>query len=47
VWLGQALQKEDKLAEAKAAYEKALEIQPGYKWVEMALLPSVTKSAKE
>ena len=34
IWLGQALQKEEKPADAKAAYQKALEIQPGNKWVD-------------
>jgi tetratricopeptide (TPR) repeat protein len=47
VWLGQALQKENKPAEAKAAYEKALEIQPGNQWVQRVLLPSLDKPAKE
>ena len=30
VWLGQALQKDEKHDEARAAYQKALAIQPGY-----------------
>ena len=47
IWLGQALQKEEKPAEAKAAYEKALEIQPGNQWVRRVLLPSLDKPAKE
>jgi tetratricopeptide (TPR) repeat protein len=47
IWLGQALQKEEKPAEAKAAYEKALEIQPGNQWVQRVLLPSLDKPAKE
>ena len=46
VWLGQTLQKEEKTADAKAAYEKALEIQPNYQWVRRILLPSVS-GAKE
>jgi tetratricopeptide (TPR) repeat protein len=47
IWLGQALQKEEKPADAKAAYQKALEIQPGNQWVLRVLLPSLDKPAKE
>ena len=47
IWLGQALQKEEKPADAKAAYQKALEIQPGNKWVELVLIPSLAKTGKE
>jgi len=47
IWLGQALHKEDKPAEAKAAYEKALEIQPDNQWVRRVLLPALDKPAKE
>lgn len=47
IWLGQALQKEEKPADAKAAYEKALEIQPDNQWVRRVLLPSLDKPAKE
>jgi tetratricopeptide (TPR) repeat protein len=47
VWLGQALQRQEKLADAKAAYEKALEVQPGYQWVQRFLLPSLNGPAKE
>ena len=47
IWLGQALQKEEKPAEAKAAYEKALEIQPGNQWVRRVLLPSLDKPTRE
>ena len=46
VWLGRTLQKEDKTADAKVAYEKALEIQPDYQWVRRVLLPSLS-AAKE
>jgi tetratricopeptide (TPR) repeat protein len=45
VWLGQALQKEEKKEEARAAYQKALELQPGNQWVTRVLLPSL--DAKE
>jgi tetratricopeptide (TPR) repeat protein len=47
VWLGQALQKDEKLDEARAAYQKALAIQPGYQWVQRVLLPSLDSSAKQ
>ena len=40
-WLGQALQQDDKRDEARAAYQKALAVQPGYQWVERVLLPSL------
>ncbi len=42
-WLGQVLQKENKPAEATAAYEKALALEPNYSWVKNVLLPSVKK----
>jgi tetratricopeptide (TPR) repeat protein len=45
IWLGQALQKEEKKEEARAAYQKALELQPGNQWVARVLLPSL--DAKE
>ena len=41
IWLGQTLQKEDKQEEARAAYRKALELQPGNQWVTRVLLPSL------
>ena len=47
IWLGQALQKEEKIEDARAAYQKALEIQPGYQWVQRVLLPSLSGPAKE
>lgn len=47
VWLGQALQRQEKPTDAKVAYEKALELQPGYQWVQRVLLPSVNGTAKE
>lgn len=47
IWLGQALQKNDKTDEARTAYQKALEIQPGNQWVQRVLLPSLNGSAKE
>lgn len=42
-WLGQVLQKENKKADAIAAYNKALALEPGYTWVKMVLLPSAQK----
>lgn len=42
-WLGQVLQKENKPAEATAAYNKALALAPDYMWVKIGLLPSVKK----
>jgi tetratricopeptide (TPR) repeat protein len=47
IWLGQALQKEEKIDDARAAYQKALEIQPGNQWVQRVLLPSLSGTAKE
>jgi len=44
IWLGQALQKDDKIDEARAAYQKALELQPENMWVQQVLLPSLSKS---
>jgi tetratricopeptide (TPR) repeat protein len=41
VWLGQALQKEGRMSEARAAYDRALEIQPNYAWVQRVLIPSL------
>jgi tetratricopeptide (TPR) repeat protein len=39
-WLGQVYQKQNRNAEAIAAYNRALEIDPGFHWVKYALLPS-------
>jgi tetratricopeptide (TPR) repeat protein len=46
VWLGQALQKDEKLDEARVAYQKALAIEPGYQWVQRVLLPSLDGAKK-
>lgn len=43
VWLGQVLQREKKSADAVAAYNKALALEPNYMWVKNVLLPSVGK----
>jgi tetratricopeptide (TPR) repeat protein len=41
VWLGQALQKQNRPAEARTAYQQALALQPDYPWVTYSLLPSL------
>ncbi|MFN2637421.1 MAG: tetratricopeptide repeat protein [Gemmatimonadaceae bacterium] len=43
VWLGQVLQKENKLGDARTAYQRALAIQPDYPWVTYSLLPSLDR----
>jgi len=43
VWMGQAYVKEGKLDSARAAYNRALEIEPNDGWVRMALLPALDK----
>jgi cytochrome c-type biogenesis protein CcmH/NrfG len=42
-WLGQVYQKQNKNADAIAAYNKALEIDPNMRWVKFVLLPSTQK----
>lgn len=44
-WLGQALAKQEKYKQAEQAYQKALDIQPGYPWVKKSLLPELEKSS--
>ena len=41
VWLGQVLQKQNRIAEARAAYNNALLVQHDYPWVTYSLLPSI------
>ena len=41
VWLGQALQKQNRPAEARTAYQQALALQPDYPWVTYSLLPAL------
>ena len=41
-WLGQAYAELDRLEDARAAYERALEIEPSYAWVRNALLPALS-----
>jgi tetratricopeptide (TPR) repeat protein len=43
VWLGQILQKENKLGDARKAYNQALALQPNYPWVIYSLLPSLDR----
>ena len=47
VWLGQLMQREKKPADARAAYDKALEIQPNYEWVRRVLIPSLGTKTSE
>jgi tetratricopeptide (TPR) repeat protein len=42
-WLGQVYAKQDRDAEARAQYVKALEIEPNDMWVKMSLLPALDK----
>ena len=41
VWLGQALQRQNRNAEARTAYQQALALQPEYPWVTYSLLPAL------
>jgi tetratricopeptide (TPR) repeat protein len=41
VWLGQVLQRGGRIAEARAAYNRALALEPDYPWVIYSLLPSL------
>jgi tetratricopeptide (TPR) repeat protein len=41
VWLGQVFQKQNRIAEARAAYNSALAVQRDYPWVTYSLLPSL------
>ena len=49
IWLGQALHKNGKYDDARAAYQKALELQPKNGWVVYVLLPALdsAKTPKE
>ena len=44
-WLGQAYAAQEKITDARAAYEKALELDPGNGWVTHVLLPALDKKA--
>jgi tetratricopeptide (TPR) repeat protein len=41
VWLGQVFQKQNRIAEARTAYNNALSVQRDYPWVTQSLLPSL------
>ena len=43
-WLGIAYQNQGELESARAAFEKALEIDPNFGWVKYALLPELEKA---
>jgi len=45
-WLGQAYVAQDKFADARAAYQKTLELDPGNGWVTQVLLPALEKKAR-
>lgn len=45
-WLGQAYAQQDKITEARAAYQKVLELDPGNGWVVHVLLPALEKKAR-
>jgi Flp pilus assembly protein TadD len=44
-WLGQAYVAQNKFAEARTAYQKTLELDPGNGWVTHVLLPALEKKA--
>lgn len=45
-WLGQAYAQQDKVTEARAAYQKVLELDPGNGWVVGVLLPALDKKGR-
>jgi tetratricopeptide (TPR) repeat protein len=42
IWLGIALHQQGKTAEARAEFQRALEVVPGHRWVTDQLLPALT-----
>jgi tetratricopeptide (TPR) repeat protein len=44
-WLGQALARQGKIAEARAAYERALQLEPEFGWVRYELLPALARAS--
>ena len=46
VWLGQTLHKQKRIDDARAAYAKALELQPENGWVRQVLLPALDRTGK-
>jgi tetratricopeptide (TPR) repeat protein len=45
-WLGQVLHKQKRLGDARAAYAKALELQPENGWVRHVLLPALERAER-
>jgi tetratricopeptide (TPR) repeat protein len=46
-WLGQALHKQKRLDDARAAYAKSLELQPENGWVRHVLLPALDRAGRD
>jgi tetratricopeptide (TPR) repeat protein len=46
-WLGQALHKQKRIEDARAAYARALELQPDNGWVRHVLLPALDRAERE
>lgn len=44
VWLGQALHRQQRITDARAAYDRALELQPQNEWVRRVLLPALDRT---
>lgn len=44
IWLGLALQAQDKKVEARAEFQRALAISPGHRWVTNQLLPALDRA---
>lgn len=43
IWLGLALQAQDKRAEARAEFDRALAITPGHRWITETLIPELNR----
>jgi tetratricopeptide (TPR) repeat protein len=43
IWLAIALEKQNKVTEARAELQRALELAPGHRWVEESLLPALAR----
>ena len=46
IWLGQVRERQKKFDEARAAYVRALEIQPDYRWVSGTLIPDLDRAKR-
>jgi tetratricopeptide (TPR) repeat protein len=46
-WLGQCYAAQDKISEARGAYQKALALEPGFGWVTYVLLPELEKKSSK